>query len=244
MPPKLDTAGTLERIFEMYSRQAGVLLPAALLIYLPVALLQLVARGNLLLTVVALVALFLAGTLFQGAVVQAVRDMQDGKRDLSVGEVISSAVPFIGPLIGAGLLYAIGVTIGFFLLVVPGLILVTIWALIAPVIVVERSGVTGAFPRSQRLVKGDGWRVFGVIIVMLLVLVVAQQIMLAIGNGIAGDVGAAVGYLIAATVTAPLPALTAAVLYFTLVAMKEGGGQPVAQAEPAPPPSGPSPFGN
>lgn len=243
----------------MYSRQVGVLLPAALVIYLPVALLQLVARGNLLLTAVALVALFIAATLFQGSVVQAVRDMQDGRRDLSVGEVISSAVPFIGPLIGAGLLYALAVTIGLLVFLVPGLILITIWALIAPVIVVERTGVAGAFPRSQRLVKGDGWRVFGVMIVMLLVLVAAQQILLAIGTAVAGDVGGVIGYLIAATVTAPLPALTAAVLYFTLVAMKEGGG-PAAHAEPAdppvggapappppgqaPPPQGPSPFGN
>lgn len=236
MPPKLDTAGTLERIFEMYSRQAAVLLPAALIIYFPVALLQIVAGANLLLALVALVVALIAGTLFQGSVVQAVRDMQDGKRDLSVGEVITSAVPFIGPLIGAGLLAGLGIAIGFVLLIVPGLILLTIWALIAPVIVVERSGVMGAFSRSQQLVKGNGWRVFGVLIVMFLILVVAQQILLAIGNGIAGDIGGAIGYLAAATITAPLPALTAAILYFTLVAMKEGGGQPVGQAEPAYPP--------
>lgn len=266
MPPKLDTAGTLERIFEMYSRQVGVLLPAALLIYLPVALLQLVSRANLLLALVALVVALIANVLFQGAVVQAVRDMQDGKRDLSVGEVIASAVPFIGPLIGAGLLAGLGIVIGLILFIVPGLILLTIWSLVAPVIVVERSGITGAFPRSQRLVKGNGWRVFGVLIVMFLIAIVAQQVLLAIGNGVAGDVGGSVGYLIAATITAPLGALTASVLYFTLVAMKEGGGQPVAQPEPAyppvpgapppppappgqappppPPPQGPSPFGN
>lgn len=236
MPPKLDTAGTLERIFEMYSRQAGVLLPAALIIYLPVALLQIVAGANLLLALLALVVALVAGTLFQGSVVQAVRDMQDGKRDLSVGEVITSAVPFIGPLIGAGLLAGLGIAIGFILLIVPGLILLTIWSLIAPVIVVERPGVMAAFPRSQRLVKGNGWRVFGVLIVMFLILIVAQQILLAIGNGIAGDVGGAVGYLVAATITAPLPALTAAILYFTLVAMQEGGGQAGGQPEPAYPP--------
>jgi hypothetical protein len=236
MPPKLDTAGTLERIFEMYSRQAGVLLPAALIIYLPVALLQIVAGANVLLALVAFVAALIAGTLFQGSVVQAVRDMQDGKRDLSIGEVIASAIPFIAPLIGAGLLAGLGIVIGFVLFIIPGLILLTIWSLIAPVIVVERPGVIAAFPRSQRLVKGNGWRVFGVLIVMFLILIVAQQILLAIGTGIGGDVGGAVGYLVAATITAPLPALTAAILYFTLVAMQEGGGQPVAQADPAYPP--------
>ena len=38
------------------------------------------------------------------------------------------------------------------LLIVPGLILLTIWAVIAPVIVVERSGVIDAFRRSRELV--------------------------------------------------------------------------------------------
>jgi hypothetical protein len=247
MPTKLDTAGTLERIFEMYSRQISVLLPAALIIYLPVAILQVLVGSNIALAVLALVVTLIAGTLFQGAVVQAVRDMQDGKRDLSVGEVIASAAPFIGPLIGAGILAGLGIAFGLILFIVPGLFLLTIWCLIAPVIVVEKSGVMAAFGRSRALVKGNGWSVFGVLIVMFLITIIAQQILLAIGGGIADEIGRGIGYLIAATLTAPLGALTAATLYFTLVEMKEGGAAPAAAPADPPfppaPPSSPSPFG-
>lgn len=250
MTPKLDTAGTLERIFEMYSRQFSVLLPAALIIYLPVAVLQIIAGGNLILLLLASIIALVAATLFQGAVVQAVRDMQDGQRDFSVGEVISSAVPFIGPLLGAGILAGLGIGVGLVLFIVPGLILLTIWAVIAPVIVVEKSGVMAAFGRSRALVKDNGWRVFGVLIVMFLITVVAQQVLITIGAGIGDEVGRGVGYLIAATITAPLGALTAAILYFTLVGLK--GEAAPASPEAAPPadppfppapPSGSSPFG-
>lgn len=262
MTPKLDTAGTLERIFEMYSRQFGVLLPAALIIYLPVAVLQIVAGSSIILALLAVIVALVAGTLFQGAVVQAVRDMQDGRRDLSVGEVIASAVPFILPLIGAGILAGIGIGVGLVLCLVPGLFLLTIWAVIAPVIVVEKSGVMNAFSRSQKLVKDNGWRTFGVLIVMFLITFLAQQILIVIGAGVGGEIGRGIGYLIAATITAPLAALTAATLYFTLVGLKEGGqvmapaadppyppvppaGGPPAGGPPQapPPPQGPSPFG-
>jgi hypothetical protein len=86
-----------------------------------------------------------AGTLYQGMVVNLVRDVQDARRDFSAGELLSSATPFILPLIGAGILAGLGIGIGLFLLLVPGLFLLTIWAVIAPVIVVEKSTVLAAF---------------------------------------------------------------------------------------------------
>lgn len=234
MTPKLDTAATLERIFELYSRQFGVLMPAALIVYLPVAILQVASGANIGFALLAGIVGIVAGTLLQGAVVQAVRDMQDGRRDLSVGELLSSAVPFILPLIGAGLLAGIGIGIGLVLFIAPGLFLLTIWAVIAPVIVVERSGVIAAFGRSRALVRGNGWQVFGVLLVMFLIALVAQQILLVIGEAVGDDVGRGVGFLAAATLTAPLSALTAAVLYFLLASAP----QPEAAPPPAAPPAG------
>ena len=72
-------------------------------------------------------------------------------------------MPFIVPLIGFGILYGIGVAIGFLLLFVPGLILLTIWSVGAPAIVIEGIGPIDAFKRSQHLVSGSGWPVFGVL---------------------------------------------------------------------------------
>jgi hypothetical protein len=98
-----------------------------------------------------------ASTLYQGMVVSLVSDVQDGRRDHSVGELIEATWPVVLPLIVAGILAGLGIAFGFLLLlVIPGLFLLTIWAVIAPVIVVEHSGAVDAFGRSRELVKGNG----------------------------------------------------------------------------------------
>ena len=56
------------------------------------------------------------------------------------------------------------------LLIVPGLVLMTWWVLIIPVVVLERTSAGAAFGRSRELVRGYGWNVFGVIVLTLLVL--------------------------------------------------------------------------
>ncbi len=63
-------------------------------------------------------------------------------------------------------LFAIGVGIGFVLIIIPGLFLMTIWAVVAPVTVLERPGIFEAFGCSRELVRGNGWNVFGVIVIM------------------------------------------------------------------------------
>ena len=44
------------------------------------------------------------GTLYQGMVVGLVRDVQSGRRDSSVQELMRSALPVFWPLLGAGFL--------------------------------------------------------------------------------------------------------------------------------------------
>ena len=88
---------------------------------------------------IAVVHVLLEEDLFdrhRGVVVNLANDVQDGRRDSSAGDLVRSATPFILPLFGAGLLAGIGIGIGLILIVVPGLILATIWSVIAPVIVV------------------------------------------------------------------------------------------------------------
>ncbi len=239
MKPKLDVGGTLSQVFAIYRDQAGVLLPVAFLLFLAVAVVEALTGASLVLLLVAVLVSTIATTLYQGMVVNLVRDVQDGRRDSSVGELMSSVVPVLAPLIGAGILAGIGIGIGFILLVVPGLFLATIWAVIAPAIVVERRGAFEAFGRSRELVKGNGWPVFGTIVVAYLIVFVATIIFVAIGAAVAdGDVVEIVFRLLAKTLTAPVMALVAGVLYFRLLAIQ--GEQPSAAGMAAPAPGAPS----
>ena len=163
MNEKLDLGKVLERVWETYRDQFGLLIPAALVVYVPVAIVNGIilsaagVLGALLAAAVGIVATF----WFQGMVVEAARDIMDGRRDHTVGSLFQSVAPVIGMLIGAGLLAGIAIFFGFILLIVPGLFLLTIFAVVAPVVVLERPGVSAALSRSRELVRGHGWQVSG-----------------------------------------------------------------------------------
>jgi len=170
--------------------------------------------------VLLILASGIAATLYQGMVVGLVRDLEEGRREPSFGDLYGYAAPVLLPLIGAGLLAGIGIGIGTALLIVPGLFLLTIWAVIAPVIVIERSGVVDSFGRSRELVRGNAWPVFWVIIIAFLISLIGSQIFTSIAEGIAdGPLVRIVFNALAATITAPINALAAGVLYYRLLAL-------------------------
>lgn len=233
MERKLDVGGTLSQAFSIYGSQAGVLIPLALVLFLVVAVVNGIVAGSPILLLVGIAVSVIAATLYQGMVVTLVSDVQDGTRDYSVSDLVDSAKHVILPLIGAGLLAGLGISLGLLLLVVPGLFLMTIWAVIAPVIVLERSGVMAAFGRSRELVRGDGWRVFGVIVLVFIIVAIVRAVLGAVAIGINDSIVARIIFdWIGSSLTAPITAIVAAVIYFHLKGAKEGGAP--APVEPGP----------
>jgi hypothetical protein len=238
MNQKLDVGNVLTRTFEIYRDQFTLLVPAALILFVPVALINglILTAGGLFPTLAVWVISLLATYFFQGMVVEAVRDILDGRRDHTVGSLFASVPPVMGALFGAGFIYAVATGIGLLLLIVPGLFLLTIWAVLAPVIVVERAPVFAAFERSRQLVKGHGWQVFGVIVVLFLITVAASLVVAAVFVSIADSF---IGYCLSDAITrvlvSPLSAIAAAVMFFEL---KARHGEPVPElGTPAPAPS-------
>lgn len=242
MERKLVVGDALSEVFSIYGAQAGVLLPVAFCLFLVVGIVDGLLAGSFALLPLSIAISVIAATLYQGMVVGLVRDVQDGRRDSTAGDLLRGAAPVIVPLIGAGLLSGIGIGIGMVLLIVPGLILLTIWAVIAPVIVIERSGVIDAFGRSRELVRGSGWPVFGVVISAFLIAFVVGAVFAVIAAAVIhGVAGRILSNIASATLTAPITALAAAVIYYRLRVI-EGAEAPVAaDGGGAPPPSGPSP---
>ena len=224
MTTTLSPSAIISRAFEIYRTQVGTLLAGAALIYLAQFVVNLVLPDSLD-WIGSIVSLVLTA-FFTGMVVMLVRDLQDGHRDSSLGELFSSVTPVFVPVIVVSILFGIGVAIGLVLIIIPGLILLTIWSVAVPVTVIERPGIFAAFGRSRQLVKGNGWQVFGPILLVWLIAIVVG----ALGGLLASAFGGVIGALIVAIIgalIAPVVALTAALIYFTLVE----GKQPVAQDE-------------
>jgi|HubBroStandDraft_3_1064219.scaffolds.fasta_scaffold80200_1 hypothetical protein len=235
MQSRIDVGGVIRRVFNIYVDQASVLMPAAAVVFVFTGIISaLLVVASPALALVAVVIDLVATTLFTGMVVQLVADVRDGRRDASPGQLLRAATPVLGQLILVGIVAGIGIVIGFVLIIVPGLILITIWSVAAPVVVLEHPGVLAALRRSRELVRGNGWQVFGVILVLYVLVALVSVII----EGAADSAGSGVGIVVRVVIgvlTAPLSALAAAVLYFELRG---------ATAGDAPGQGGPDPDGD
>ena len=110
----------------------------------------------------------------QAALVELVRDVRDGRADRSVVETYRAVQPHLMAVIIAGILAGIGIAIGLVLLIVPGLFLLTIWSMLVPVIVIEGKSAGESFSRSREVVRGNGWNVFGLILLTFLLVAIAS----------------------------------------------------------------------
>ncbi len=226
MDGPLRVGEVVRRVFAIYVEQAAVLMPAAAVVFVVSGILGgvLVAAAPAL-ELVALILSIVATTLFTGMVVELVADVQDGRRDATAIGLLRAAMPVIGSLILVGVVEGVAIVIGLILLVVPGLILLTVWSVAAPVIVLERPAGLGALRRSRELVSGYGWPVFGVILVLGLLIIVLGAAIDSAGD----SAGTGVGIVVTVTVgvlSAPISALAAAVLYFELLGRAGGRVSP------------------
>jgi hypothetical protein len=223
----------IRRTFQIYVDQAPVLMPAAAVVFVISAVFGvLLVAASPGLAFIALIVSLVATTLFTGMVVELVSDIQDGRRDANAGQLLRTVTPVLGQLILVGVVAGIGILIGFILIVIPGLILATLWSVAAPVVVLERPGGLRALGRSRALVRGNGWNVFAVILLLVILVGIVGA-----GIEVAGDAaGTGVGLVVRVVVgilTAPISALAAAVLYFDLRKAHGGGagGNPIPEPD-------------
>jgi hypothetical protein len=228
--------------WELYKAHWQHLLPIALVVYVALGLISLLLAvtlgvlGALLGSFIGIIGVF----WLQGALVEAVVDVRDGRADLTIGQTFSRAREHIGRLTLAGILAGIAITVGLIALIVPGLYLMTIWSVLIPVIVLERRAVMEAFGRSRELVSGNGWNVFFVILITFLILIAAGLVLGILLIWLEGVFGQFLRSVISNTITTPFVALAWTVMYFRLLASKEPAavGVPVEPAtEPPPPPA-------
>ena len=236
-------SGVLSEAWTLYRRHATHFIVISFAIFLVIAVINALlswAFGSIGLYIGGIFSLF-GMFLLQAALVKAVQDARDGHIDLSVGATIEAATPFVGTVAIASILAGIGIWIGFVLIVVPGLILLTFWSLIVPEIVVGGAGPLEAFGRSWRTVSGYAWNVFGTYVLVFIIMIVAEIILGLILIALPNAARSFISDIVVGTLVAPWLAAVVTLVYDRLKIAHGQAPEPGASspwAAPGTPPGG------
>jgi hypothetical protein len=225
------------RIVRTYVRWAPSLLLLAVIVFVPLGLIEAItveaeigslsvsnglALAGLAGAVMVLALTGLLGEVFySGAVAVSLTHAEDG-RSPGLRE-ISRRLNY-RRLIAVDLIYGIVVTVGLILLAVPGVAAFVWLGLSGPVVEIERRTVRGAFRRSCDLVRGRFWTV-------LLVLVPIEIVGDGLTDSITSEAHHLLGHSLPATwaaesisnvALAPIYAVAAVLLTLDLIAEKDG----------------------
>ena len=150
----------------------------------------------------------------------AFQDMRG--RPVNLGEALRVAFGRLLPIIGVAICVGIGVFLGSLLLLVPGLILMTMWYVAAPVCVVAQKGPLSSMGRSSELTKGHRWKVFGMILLVIIVGALVSGIILGLLSVVQSNVLVTLGHLVWNGVWGAFYAIFVVVTYHDLRVAKEG----------------------
>ena len=233
----MSVSGVLGEAFDLYRRFFWRFVATAAVVFVVLDLASAFADrasgssvgAELLWTLIALVLSVVGAFWLQGALIEAVRDVRDGRIDTTIGELYERTRPRLPALIAAGIVAAIGVALGLVLLIIPGLYLLTRWSLIPAVIVIEKLGAGDSFNRSWQLTRGYGWTVFGCLVLLY---AIAQAILRAAFEPLPNFLAAWIGGIVAHSVTTPFIAAVGAVMYFRLARLSVAV-EPATEPPPA-----------
>jgi hypothetical protein len=236
-------SGVLSEAWGLYRRHAAHFIAISFVIFLVISVITALLSWSLHTTgaIIGLIFSMFGTFLLQAALVKAVQDVRDGRVDLDLGQTVSAALPFLGSVAIASILASIGIGIGFVLIIVPGLILLTFWSLIVPEIVIGGAGALESFGRSWRTVRGYAWNVFGVYILVFLVLIAGEIVLSLILSVLPYGWRSFISSLVSDTLVSPYIAAVITLIYYRLTTAQ--GGQPEPGAATMPGAGGYGPYG-
>jgi hypothetical protein len=173
---------------------------------------------------------FIFSCILQAALIYGTVITLNGRR-ASLIDCLRIGLGAFLPVLAIGILAAIGLAVGFILLIVPGVILMLGWWVAIPVRVIEKKPIFEVFGRSWNLTSGHRGTIFGIFVVIWIANVamgfaIMPLASLSLVSTSAG--GASILYVAAsATIRILLTmfnATLAGVIYFELRSIKEGVG--------------------
>jgi hypothetical protein len=229
----------LDRAFRLYAANFPLMVGIAAVAFVPQFFVQVLAvlpvpAPSSLVTVLAAsfgILAFLVGSLIvaplaTGATTKALSERYLG-REVTVGEALRAAWSRVGVLLLTQFIVGLIVIFGFMLFIVPGVLWMCSYALVAPVVMLETADLGEIRLRSWELVSGHRGKVF----VILLVIVAIQSFLGSAGNllflafeegSLASGVFSVVFLSSVGLLVYPLQTIAVTLLYYDLRIRKEG----------------------
>jgi hypothetical protein len=178
------------------------------------------ALSQALWSLIAVVLLLVLSQLGDAVILHmAFQDMR--RRPIRLVESLNVAFSRLLPLIGIALVQGFLTLLGIALLIIPGLILLSMWLVGVPACVVERRGPWESLRRSRELTKGHRWKVLALALLLPIVSLGASPIESML-TAAAGPIAGLVGQLIWTGIWAAFSAVALTITYYDLRVIKEG----------------------
>jgi hypothetical protein len=162
-----------------------------------------------------------------GMIIKMAFDLYLG-REASVGDSIALARDKIGTIIVAAIPYAIGVGIGLFLFIIPGVYLMTIWAVYVQCIILEDAGATESLSRSSNYTKNNRWEIFLVILILQILAFIASSAIYWLVPTLGSVLADRIAVFVVEALIAPLTTVAGTIIYVKLKQIKGGPTPSVA----------------
>src|SRR5262249_30675911 len=141
-------------------------------------------------------------------------------RAQDAGEPVASRLrACLGEVTAAWLLVSLAELAGFALALIPGLYLVTMWAVVVPVIVIEGATPRAALRRSSELTRGNRGHVFGTFVALYVYQVVVSVVVRIAFSWAPPLVQNTVAGVAIGTLIVPASAIAVTLMYYRLAAL-------------------------
>lgn len=210
----------------LYGRYPALFVMLALAVIAPYELIVLATVGSSPLgggharasttLILLLVEFALIQPLIAALYAHAVVMIGDGERPTlaAVGSRVVRVLPVVA---AAQIIAGLGIGLGFFVLIIPGIVLLLRWAVVAQVAAIEHPDWIGALRRGAALTRGHYAHILGLMIVIGIVGLVVSEAGFAVAGSSTGAGAVAFG-IVLETVVRSFTSLATAVLYFDLLA--------------------------
>ena len=230
----MTVKGIYRETLRTFAQHAGFLLVLGILVFVPIGLLGALAdrAGDIHIEHLSDLSDLAAAALIVGLVVQAITSLLgevfysgavaltlsrgDGRQRPTLREVARSLS--YGRLIAIDILFGIAVALGILLLIAPGVIVFTWFALAGPLVEIENEGVRASFARSRQLVRGRFWTVLAALGPITLASEVLTDTVLSLTHGMFANplLGDWIGESVTSIALSPLYAVPAVLITLEL----------------------------